>query len=48
MTIFILVKSSIDKAEMDRSNLLENMVQFGNKIWPKKKEDEEKKNKYFW
>ena len=40
-------KISIGKAEMNQSNLLENMVEFYNKTRPKAKKDKGKK-KCFW
>ena len=36
-------KINIDEAEIDQSNLLENMVEFNKKSRPRKKEDKEKK-----
>ena len=36
-------KITIDEAEEDQSNLLENMVEFNNKSRPKNKEGKEKK-----
>ena len=47
MKVFILVKLKIDEAEMDQSNLFENVVEFNEKSRPREKEDKEKK-KYFW
>ena len=42
-----MVKISIDETEMDQSNLLENMVQFGNKSRQKKKNiRKRKRNNY--
>ena len=36
-------KINIDEAEMDQSNLIENMVKFDNKSRSRSKEDKEKK-----
>ena len=41
------VKINIDEAEMDQSNLLENMVNFNNKSKPKTKEGKAKKQNAF-
>ena len=38
---------NIDEAEVDQTNLLEDMVEFNEKSRPTKKEDKEKKKKYF-
>ena len=38
---------NIDEAEMDQSNLLEDMVEFNEKSRPAKKEDKEKKRNTF-
>ena len=40
-------KISIHKAEMDQTNLLENIVKFNNKSRPKTKEDKEKRRNTF-
>ena len=40
-------KINIDEAEMDQSNLIENMVKFNNKSRSRSKEDKEK-NRYLW
>ena len=37
-------KINIDEAEMDQTNLLENMVEFNDKSRPKSKEGTEKRN----
>ena len=37
----------MDEAEMDQTNLLENMVRFYNKSKPKTKEDKDKKQNTF-
>ena len=41
-------KINIDEAEMNQSNLLENMVKFDEKSRPRKKEDKKKKKKKLW
>ena len=38
-------KINIDEAEMNQSNLLENMVKFDEKSRPRKKEDKKEKKK---
>ena len=40
-------KTSIQEAEMDRTNLLENMVKINNKSRPKTKEGKDKKQNAF-
>ena len=40
-------KINIDEAEMNQSNLLENMVKFDEKSRPRKKEDKKEKKKNF-
>ena len=40
-------KINIDEAEMNQTNLLENMRKFNNKSRPQSNEDKEKK-RYFW
>ena len=40
-------KINIDEAEMNQTNLLENMRKFNNNSRPQLKEDKEKK-RYFW
>ena len=40
-------KISMDKAEMDQTNLLENIVKFNNKSRPRSKEDKAKKENTF-
>ena len=41
-------KINIDEAELNQTNLLENMVKFNNKSKPKAKEGKDKRTKYFW
>ena len=45
--VFILVKISIDKAEMNQTNLLESMVKFNNKARPSSTEKQGKKQNTF-
>ena len=40
-------KISMDEAELDQTNLLENMVKFNNKSKPRSKEDKDKKRNSF-
>ena len=40
-------KINIDEAELDQTNLLENMVKFNNKSKPKTEEGKDKRTKYF-
>ena len=47
MIVFILVKISIDKAEMNQINLLESMVKFNNKVRPSSTEKQGKKQNTF-